>query len=420
MISRPERLVRFLDGLPGRLAPDERLRLVIDGDFVDFLATPPWRSFTADPAEAVAKLESTAKDTRFAPIFDALARLVAGGTPVELLIGNHDLELAMPPVRDALLGRLGATPERFRFHTSGSALRIGGLLVEHGNRYDGANANDWEDLRAIASALSRFEKPSHVLDASPGSRLVEHVVNPLKARYPFIDLLKPQGELTALLLFAFEPSLERHAERIATILRGARLRGGDHRSTRHARSQIEEHDDALAEVFGDSYAELRAPERHVPVRAWIDLAVERDAHGLAMRLERGERIPARQLRRIRLALHRLLLDDRSAAPDGPIGHQGAEAARILASSGGAIDTVVMGHTHLARHVGPPDRARYINTGTWADVVRVPAAAMTDDDALASFLADLHADRRPDVPATWADVRIEPEGQVGHARLEHFA
>jgi len=420
MISRPERLARFLAELPGRLQADERLRLVIGGDFVDFLAAPPWRAFTADPREAVAKLEATARDERFAPIFDGLGRLLAAGTPVDLLIGNHDLELALPPVRDALLARLGTTPDRLRFHTSGAALRIGGLLVEHGNRYDGANANDWEDLRAIASALSRFETPSHHLDASPGSRLVEHVVNPLKARYPFIDLLKPQGELTALLLFAFEPSLERHAERIASILRGARLRGIDRRSTRHACSQIEEHDDELAAVFGQSYVELRAARHHVPLHAWVDFALERDTHGLAGRLERGEKIPPHQLRAIRLALQRLLLDDRSAAPDGPIGHQGREAARILASSGGAIDTVVMGHTHLARHVGPPDRARYVNTGTWADVVRVPTEAMTDDDALAAFLADLHADRRPEVPATWADVRLEADGRVARARLETWS
>src|SRR5690606_32657235 len=137
----------------------------------------------------------------------------------------------------------------------------------------------------------RYETPSHTLDPSPGSRLVERFVNPLKARYPFIDLLKPQGELTALLLFAFDPSLERHVEHIAAILRGARLRGGDRRSTRHARSQIEHHDDALAQAFGESYAALRGSHGHVPLHEWVGFAVERERHGIEARLERGEPIP---------------------------------------------------------------------------------------------------------------------------------
>jgi UDP-2,3-diacylglucosamine pyrophosphatase LpxH len=419
MMSRPERLARFLATLPQRVQPDETLHLVVDGDFVDFLAAKPWRPFTADPHEAVQKLEATARDERFTPIFSALARLLRAGTPIDLLIGNHDLELALPPVYRALLKLLETSPERLRLHSDGSALQMGALLVEHGNRYDGANANDWTDLRAIASALSRFETPSHELDPSPGSRLVEAVVNPIKARYPFVDLLKPTGELTALLLFAFEPSFARHAERIAFILRGARLRGGDKRSTRHAISQIEDPDDALAATFDGLYANLRAPpHHHVPLHDWLDFAVERDRHGIAGRLERGEPLDHGQLQRIRLALHRLLLDDRSAAPDGPTGHQGAEAARILAAGAGAISTVVMGHTHLARHVGSGERASYINTGTWADVVRVPAAAMDDDGALEAFLRDLHADVRPDAPATWADVRLGNDGAVERAVLQH--
>ncbi len=419
MMSRPERLVRFLATLPDRLAADESLHLVVAGDMVDFLATEPWRPFTADPVEAVAKLESTARDRRFAPIFAELAKLAAAGTPIDVLLGNHDLEEALPQVGEALLRILGAGPRQVVLHPDGRALRLGGLLVEHGNRYDGANANDLQDLRAIASALSRFETPSHHLDPSPGSRLVAEVLNPIKRRYPFVDLLKPQGELTALLLFAFEPSLARHVEHIASILRGARLHGADRRSTHHARSQIEHHDDELAAAFGQSYATLRAPHGHVPLHDWLDLVVERDHSGIAARLERGEPVPHHQLQAIRLALHRLLLDDRSAAPDGPVGHQGEEAARILAASGGVIETVVMGHTHLARHVGPADRAGYVNTGTWADVVRVPKAAMEDDGALQAFLLELHEDRRPEVPATYADVRLGRDGAVEQARLASF-
>lgn len=67
----------------------------------------------------------------------------------------------------------------------GRAYRIGGALIEHGNGYDGANMNDWEGLRAMASAQSRSEAPPRPVIVSPGSRLVEAVINPIKKGYPF-------------------------------------------------------------------------------------------------------------------------------------------------------------------------------------------------------------------------------------------
>ena len=41
-----------------------------------------------------------------------------------------------------------------------------------------------------------------------------------------------------------------------------------------------------------------------------------------------------------------------------------------------IEVVVMGHTHQARHIGPTERATYINIGTWTDIVRVPEGRVT--------------------------------------------
>ena len=40
-------------------------------------------------------------DAGFAPIFDALRAHVEGGHRLTVMIGNHDLELTMPPVQDA-------------------------------------------------------------------------------------------------------------------------------------------------------------------------------------------------------------------------------------------------------------------------------------------------------------------------------
>lgn len=420
MTSRPERLVEFLDGLPAALAADEDLHLVIAGDFVDFLAIQPWEPFTADPRIAVEKLARTAAG-RFAPVFDALGRLAAGGHRITVLIGNHDLELALPPVQEALLARLGG-PERLSFVADGRALRIGGARIEHGNRYEATNANDWTGLRAVASALSRGEAPEVALRASPGSEAVAKVLNPVKRRYPFLDLLKPPGELAALLLVAFEPSLLRHVEGLARIAL-ADLHHGDprQRRSRHARRGLPASDPELAEALGEAWDRVQAPAPEaVPVHRWFEFALEPRRDGLAAHFERGEPVPPHRLRQVRLLMRRLLLDDRSSRPDGPTGPFGEEAARILAENHGAVATVVMGHTHQARHVGPADRAGYLNTGTWADVIRVPAAVLADgaDGALEEFLRDLWRDVRPETPATWADLRVEADGAVTRARLRH--
>jgi UDP-2,3-diacylglucosamine pyrophosphatase LpxH len=208
MMSQPDQLAVFIDRLPQQQATDEVLELVIAGDFIDFLAIPEFKSWTPDPAEARAKLEYTLRSP-FAPVFAALGRHVAGGHRLTVLLGNHDIELTLPSVQDAFLRGIGANSHQVKFMDDGSAYRVGTALIEHGNRYDGANVNDWDGLRAIRSAQSRNEPPPVKLAISAGSVIVERVVNAIKPRYPFIDLLQPQDKLLAYLLLAFEPSLLR-------------------------------------------------------------------------------------------------------------------------------------------------------------------------------------------------------------------
>ena len=48
-----------------------------------------------------------------------------------------------------------------------------------------------------------------------------------------------------------------------------------------------------------------------------------------------------------------------------------DAAKALRKRGFSI--VVFGHTHLAKRVGLGGGGTYLNTGTWADLMRMPAA-----------------------------------------------
>src|SRR5207244_2236158 len=77
------------------------------------------------------------------------------------------------------------------------AYTVGDALIEHGNRYDRYNQVDHDALRRARSLQSRGLRPADhgvVLKPAPGSRMVAEVMNPIKARFPFVDLLKPETE----------------------------------------------------------------------------------------------------------------------------------------------------------------------------------------------------------------------------------
>jgi len=447
MMTRPRELADFISGLPRDLGSRDALELVIAGDFVDFLAVEPHAAWTPEPSEAVGKLDRVVRDPRFEPVFAALARHVGANHRLTVLVGNHDVELALPAVQDALLRGLGAGPHAVRFVDDGRAYRIGGALIEHGNRYDGANRNDWTGLRALVSAQSRHEDAPDELLVSVGSDLVEKVINPLKRAYPFVDLLQPEGELVALLLIAFEPQMIWHLEDLAWLLRGRwvqqRARAGlQPGKTRHVAADLDvdaggeaaalgamsgraavlggaagAHDAELAAAFGDLYVQLRQPRARVGVRELVTLAWQSRQDSLSEILDRGDRVPADRLAQIRVVLRRMVLDDLSDRADGPTGPYGRAAERIIEASRGEVEVVVMGHTHQARHLGRADRAHYINTGTWADVIRVPAPVLEpgSDEELESFLRDLWRDVRSPQPATYGELVVH-DGHVETAML----
>jgi UDP-2,3-diacylglucosamine pyrophosphatase LpxH len=425
MMSRPRELAGFIEGLSARVADDETLELVVAGDCVDFLAIPPFAAWTVEREAASGKLARTMNAQPFAQVFDALARHVAGGHRLTILIGNHDVELALPHVQEEFLTRLQATNHDVLFFDDNRAYRVGRLLIEHGNRYDGANENDWTGLRAIGSALSRNETPCDELEPSAGSRLVEKIISPLKSMgYPFIDLLQPQGELVALLLVAFEPSILLDLPKIGRILRAKKLQAKNAKGlqpgeTRHVSFRPHTREDQqLLAAFGSAYTTLRTADEHVGLGDLIMTGWQARNESLSTLLELGESIPPARLEQIRVVMNKLLLGDTSLAIDGDTEQYGEAAKRLIAQSKGEIEVVVMGHTHLARQLGSAERGTYINTGTWADVIRVPNGALADGGGpeLERFLMGLRAGEYRTCPATCASLRVEANGTVSEARL----
>ena len=228
LCTQVDALAAFIDQLAAQpVCPDDRVELVINGDFVDFLAEEgpvavaggtPWSPIKDDPKLARQLLLDIAG--RNQSVFAALAALQRRGHTLTLVLGNHDVELAFPAVRAALATLLGVPPSgALRFFHDGEAYRVGDALIEHGNRYDSFNVVDYDALRRVCALQSRGQAvPEELrLPAPVGSQLVAELMNPIKRDYPFIDLLKPESTAAVPLLLALEPGMRTHAARLAAL-----------------------------------------------------------------------------------------------------------------------------------------------------------------------------------------------------------
>src|SRR4051794_11921597 len=92
-------------------------------------------------------------------VFKALKKFVTSGHELTVLIGNHDIELSLPDVRDwldAYLGR-GVT-----WLMDSEAYAVGDAVIEHGNAYDVANAVDHARLRLMRAAQPSLRRRRRV------------------------------------------------------------------------------------------------------------------------------------------------------------------------------------------------------------------------------------------------------------------
>jgi len=436
MMSKPGILADFIDWLPSQRENNKPLELVIAGDFIDFLAIPECKAWTQDSAEAVNKLSDTMRGS-FKPVFDALGRHLNNHHRLTVLVGNHDIEMTYPAVQDAFIHVLRTTPQQARFIDDGSAYRVGDVLIEHGNRYDAANFNDWDRLRQTRSAYSRNEQAPQSVRVSAGSVIVEKLVNEIKREYPFIDLFQPQDKMLAYLLLALEPTLiRRYWRKLGALFQGGWNQFIDQHNGRQpgrtyaigATASLSQTIDnnALEAVFGEAAVKaLENPEGRIGVSDWLPMLKLLPKDGLAELIRQDKEIPLHRLKQLRETLQNwrdaTVLD--WLADTGPYG---AAAERMVKA--GAAELVIMGHTHLARQKIESGKTRYINTGTWADIITLPTQALEQNDEalehLAIFLKRLCDKQnsenkiRKHYP-TYADVSLDLEGHIKKAELKAF-
>ena len=183
---------------------DFHYRLLINGDFVDFLqftTVPgkeviPGQTFTdrekrvglgTGEAKTLWKLDRLIKGHKV--FFTSIADFLASGHQLVILPGNHDIEWVMPKVQESfkqqvsgLVAAGGDLDDRITFLPWFYYDPLLSVFVEHGSQYDDINSFDY--------FLWPYRKDG-TIDLPAGSFFVRYLFNRIEELYPFADNMKP-------------------------------------------------------------------------------------------------------------------------------------------------------------------------------------------------------------------------------------
>jgi UDP-2,3-diacylglucosamine pyrophosphatase LpxH len=433
--------------------------LVVNGDLVDFLAEPDATYF--DPAGAAGKLDRIVHDPSFVPVWRSLRAFVktpnaskSSNRRLIITLGNHDLELALPWVREQLLQELSGGDDRAReritlaFDEDGYRCRVGAadVLCTHGNDVDPWNVTDFEMLRRLGGESGRGSNGSQWVP-NAGTKLVIDVMNAVKATYPFVDLLKPETEGVIPTLLVLDPSLAAKvgdlipvgARRAWDSLRMATGFLSEEEATRLLETNRVKPTDVLGQMLGETFEDVDRKQgiydlEMLLLRAerWLQQGVEPlQLLGTAEQPEYLGIMGAiwNLVRRkgksevLREALERLSTDQ-----SFNIRTADATYAAYNRTLDMDIDFVVTGHTHLERALPLRGIGRYYyNSGTWARLIQLTEATLTSPVSFArafDAFGDKHRgmaalDRadglvllKPSVVSLWS------AGGIVHGELRH--
>lgn len=401
---------------------DGPIGLVLNGDVFDTLPEP-MKGYVCDREQAESVILSIVESEAFACVFQALQAYVAEpGHQLVFVLGNHDLELIYPNVQQSLLeflcapssappGALEARSGRVTFATVGTGFRcrVGSaadavsVACVHGNEFDDWNAFDPETLTRLARAGTLgCESELTLVAPNSGTKLVRDVMNGVKAKYPFVDLLKPEQEGVFSILLAIAPDeLRRVPGFLKTVVssvtvgayRVARVLGADGAPTAEPVAPSARPEGAGKWAPSGAFARFleQAPASSLLQEAWTQaLADEVRPEELAL----GDEVLGKgrlalnlldyYVRRITQSPNEALqaaLKDWGGAPETWQPDGQCDVFDQLAKLEPDADVLVAGHTHLRRQKRLPasgTRGRpplYLNTGTWIRLIRLDQGAL---------------------------------------------
>jgi UDP-2,3-diacylglucosamine pyrophosphatase LpxH len=390
------RLANFIRRL-GQRRPQERVVLVLNGDVFDTLAEDIIGYVAVDDAEAT--VDRIMKDPSFAPVWEALSAFVKlPDRTLAIVIGNHDIELAFPPVQRLILSRLAGSDlsarARIEFSTAGAGFTctVGGSRVFciHGNEVDAWNYNRYEDLARVSRRLNAgLSLAQEDWTPNAGTRMVKEVMNGIKRTYAWIDLLKPETSAAVGSLLVLDPSQARKINQLFGIA-GERLRGDAQVDARLSAEGFQAPDPAttpplpLEQMLGPNLKQaigLGVDDMLLAAEYNFDKpkAPEAQAEGMLGTPQLvWDRLTGRLTGVSKAeALRRALLDWLEKDKTFDHGDRDDTFRQVSGSVGPAIDFIVTGHTHLERAIDMGQGRYYFNSGTWIRLLQLTPAMLAD-------------------------------------------
>jgi UDP-2,3-diacylglucosamine pyrophosphatase LpxH len=402
IFNQGDTLAAFID----RIAEpsNRRIGLVLNGDTVDFLAEAS--NSYLDPLGAVNKLQRILmEEPAFSGVFSALKKFVA--TPDRQLIivlGNHDIELALPEVNEWLLENISDKKWEARgrvttcYDGTGFACDVGGKRVFciHGNDADIWNFVDHKQRREVTLSLNLNQSPRE-WDPNAGTRMVIDVMNSIKQRYPIVDLLKPEAEAVVPVLLCLKPDCFKEITRIlnvaAHLSRDATLRAMGFLSAEEEMKQNPIREEEVISKFATRYFDYGAT-RQMTAASLMDSAYQSIDAGRKASAQSSaddqflgplDYIAAlfsnkeSKAEKLRVALEKNLKEDQTFR----ITQQDQLFSQLDKQAGPYVDFLITGHTHLERAI--PRSARgcsYFNSGTWIRLIQLTDEIVGDSKEFA--------------------------------------
>lgn len=426
-------LVLFLGHYRAQRPAGDRWRIVIAGDFIDFIGmsiTAPAELPTAPNDEERAHGVGNAADharlklsrvaVRHADVFAALARFVADGHALTVVHGNHDIEFHWDPVKEDLRALLEDHARRERPELDAAAFqgriefspwffyREGVAYIEHGHQYDPFCSTERvmapvspRDPRRIARGFSEV--------------FIRYVVRPT------LGLPEHGHEHTGMLYYVtfalrlgFRGLLGLAARFIIAV--GELFRVRRECFTEAAallRAEHERRVGLLSQATRIGMDRLRAllslqePPLTTSIRGILaSVLLDRIALGLASLLAllavaivgayHGHALYAALVVLAAWALfHRHLSSQRTVDPAAQLVVKATQLARLFPAA-----FVVMGHTHTPVNT-PAGTATYINLGSWAEDEPTEAPEESTPRATRTHLVIEMREQRPEARLfTW--------------------
>ncbi len=407
IFDQGELLGQFIDHLRDRPA-NKDVALVINGDAVDFLAEPKPRYF--DPEGAIDKLDRIVKDAAFAPVFEALNRFVGKARRhLAITLGNHDLELALPWVREHLLDTISdkddAAKGRITLAFDGAgfacAVKDKSVLCVHGNDVDQWNWTEYENLRRCGVDYTQGQRSKEWMEWTPnaGTKVVIDVMNDIKQDCPFVDLLKPENQGVVPILAILKPEYKSRLDAVWGIAGKRFIWDPVRRTVQNWFLSAEEEEQAADEDPAQS------------LNQFLGSRVSRSLSGRAQELEEGDILDdleeeldsdpmslvgteekEQQLGVVDAIAKALKGADKyevvQEALDGlkkdqtfDLDDKDSTFKEIGAAVGADFDIVMTGHTHLERVLARSGgRGAYFNSGTWVPLIRLTPDVVEADQA----------------------------------------